>query len=81
MYIIIYYPAYIHQGRNIFMTRSFLFHTYNKIVFMTKSFLLYRKVLHRGFFPNTKIITKLLTNKTTDRHICVPTVRGGSAIL
>ena len=39
-----------------FMTSSFLFHTYNTRVFMTYSFLLYRKVLHKVFFLPKKIL-------------------------
>ena len=60
----------------VFMTKSFLFHLYNTRVFMTKSFLLYKDFFTQKNSP-TKIIMKLLTNKTTDRHRYVPPVMGG----
>ena len=76
MYIIIYDPTYIQQGRKSFKKKSFLFQTYNTGVFMTKLFLLYnyRTVLYKGLFPSTKTIMEILKNKTTYRHRHVPPV-------
>ena len=69
------------KAERFFMTSSFLFHTYNTRVFMTYSFLLYIKVLHKVFFPSKNNIMNLLTDKTTDRHGGVPPFIGFGNIL